>query len=283
MKKLLISSILIILIGFYGCTAKQTGILQNEYIVNITPMEPIIIYDTNDLDDVIKKVAEIKSEPIGKINLLDIPVFNRMGKMHAMPLNRAYAIGFPHKVGGSWETWSYNSPTRASNVALRGCLNFVKDREPHLGEKAGAQLILVNNNLLVHPDTLPKSFHVPYILKRFNKSGETTILHGMFQHAGLGGNLKLKLFDSNGSLVGEGTYSLTRLQAALDSGSFKMMYYPEQIEIKGTFLTEKIKLKHEAGAYRISIGKGHLPDGSKFNFFTGISIEHLKYYEYLLE
>ena len=282
MKKLLTIFILII-IGLYGCATKQLGISQEEFIVDITPIEPIIIYDTNDLDDAIKKVTEMKLEPIGKINLLDIPVFNRQRKMRFLPLDRAYAIGFPHKVGGSWRTWSYNSPTGASKAALRGCLNFVKDREPHLGEKAGAQLILVNNNLLVHPDTLPKSFHVPYILKRFNKSGETTILHGMFQHAGPGGNLKLKLFDSNGSLVGEGTYSLTILQAALDSGSFKMMYYPEQIEIKGTFLTEKIKLKHEAGAYRISIGKGHLPDGSKVNFFTGISIEHLKYYEYLLE
>ena len=282
MKKLLIISILII-IGLYGCTAIQLGISQNENIVNITPIEPIIIYDIRDLNDAIKKVEAIKSEPIGKISLLDIPVFNRSGRLQSMPLSRAYAIGFPHKVGGSGFSWSHNSPKSAAKAALKWCLNSVKERKPHLGEKAGAQLVLVNNNLLVHPDMLPKSFHVPYVMKRVNKSGESNISHGMFQHEGPGENLKLKLFDNHGSVVGEGTYSLTTLQSALDSGSFKMMYYPEQIEIKGTFLTEKIKLKHKTGTYRISRGKGYLPDGSKVNFFTGISIEHLKYYEYLLE
>lgn len=282
MKKLLIISILTI-IGLYGCATKQSGMSQNEFIVDITPVEPIVIYDIRDLDSAIKKVEAMKSEPIGKINLLDIPVFNRLGRLQSMPLNRAYAIGYPHIVGGSWRAWNYSDPTRAATAALNGCLNFVKDREPHLGAKTGAQLILLNNNLLVHPDMLPKLFHVPYILERFNKSGESTILHGMFQYEGLGENLKFKLFDNHGSLVGEGTYSLTLLQAAFDTGLFKMMYYPEQIEIEGTFLTEKIKLKHQPGSLRISKGKGSLPDGGVVTFFTGISIENLKYYEYLLE
>jgi len=44
-----------------------------------------------------------------------------------------------------------------------------------------------------------------------------------------------------------------------------------------------IKLKHKADWLRISKGKGYLPDGGVVTFFTGISIEHLKYYEYLLE
>jgi hypothetical protein len=168
-------------------------------------------------------------------------------------------------------------------AALKSCLGFVKDREPHLMGKAGAQLILVNNNLLVHPDMLPKSFHVPYVMKRLKKSGETTISHGMFQHEGPGANLDLKLFDNHGSLVGEGIYSLTILQAAFDTGSFKLMFFPEKIEIKGAFSTERIKLKHKSDLFRISKGKGYLPEGDKVTFFTGISIEHLKYYEHLLE
>lgn len=274
---------LIILIGLYGCATKQLGISKNEYIVNITPIEPIIIYDTSDLDNAIKKVAIIKSEPIGKINLLDIPIFNRLRKMQSMPLNRAYAIGFPHIVGGSYATWNYSDPNSATNAALKGCLNFVKEREPHLGEKAGAQLVLLNNNLLVHPEMLPKSFHVPYVMKRVNNLGETTISHGMFQYEGPGVNLELKLFDSNNSLVGKGTYSLTILQAAFDTGSFKLIFFQEKIEIEGTFSTEKIKLKHKADSLRISRGKAYLPDGGMVTFYTGLSIEHLNDYEYLLE
>jgi len=283
MKKVLTMFILMILIGLYGCTTKQLEMSQSDYIVNITPIEPIIVYNNSDLDDAIKKLEMIQPVSIGKINLLDIPIFNRMRKMQALPFNRAYAIGFPHIVGGSYKTWNYRTSNRAAKAALKGCLNFVKDREKHLSGKAGAQLILLNNNLLIHPDMLPKSFHVPYMLKRVTQSGETTILHGMFQYEGPGENLKLKFFDSNGLLVGEGTYSLTILQAAFDTGSFKMMYFPEQIEIEGTFLTEKIKLKHKPDWLRISKGKGNLSDGGMVTFLTGISIEHLKYYEHLLE
>jgi len=260
MKKLLTISILII-IGLYGCATKQLGISQEEFIVNITPIEPIIIYDIRDLNDAIKKVEAMKSEPIGKINLLDIPVFNRSGRLQSMSLSRAYAIGYPHIVGGSWRTWNYSDPNRAATAALKDCLNFVKDREPHLGVKAGAQLVLLNNNLLVHPDMLPKSFHVPYVMKRFGKSGESTISHGMFQHEGPGENLQLKLFDNNSSLVGEGTYSLTIHQAAFDTGSFKIMFFPEKIEIEGTFLTEKMNLAR----YRAGFSLIHIPVSLDYN------------------
>ena len=283
MKKYLVFLILILLVGLYGCATKQMGTSQNKFNVDIVPMEPIIVYDSKDLYNAVQKVSQNKSVPIGQVSLLDIPVFNRLRKMQSMPLNRAYAIGYPNTVGGSYATWNYKDSTSAMNSALMDCLLFVRDREKHLSEKPGAQLILVNNKLLVHPDTLPTSFYVPYVMKVVEASGRSKVSHGMFQYEGPGSNLKLKLYDNNNTILGQGTYSLTLLQAAFDTGSFKMVLYPENQEIEGNFITEKIKLAHKKGSLRISKGKAKLLDGGSVSFFTGISIDHLKYYENLLD
>jgi hypothetical protein len=150
-------------------------------------------------------------------------------------------------------------------------------------ERIGAQLILWDNFLLVHPDNLPTSFYVPYVVKTITNNNEVFILHGMFQHKGPGANLKFKLFDNKNKVVGDGTYSMNLLQAAFDAGSFKMMYYPLNSEIQGEFITKRVKLTHSNDYLRISKGSAELPDGSKITFITGISIDHIKDYGHLFD
>jgi hypothetical protein len=135
MKKYFNFVIIIFLVGLYSCATKHVETSYNEFVVDIVPMESIIVYDSKDLDSAVQKVSQNKSDPIGQVNLLDIPVFNRLRKIQSMPLNRAYAIGYPHTVGGSYATWNYKDSLYAMNKALMDCLLFVREREKHLSEK----------------------------------------------------------------------------------------------------------------------------------------------------
>ncbi len=285
MRLLTIAAILISLTGLHGCTTKTIAEkeAQDLFMVNITPVDPIIVYDSGDIDTAMQKLRQIKLEPVGKINLLDVPVFNRLHKVGKMPYKRAYAIGYPYTVGGSWAYWGFDNPVTPAHLSLKNCLALSKTKESHLPVKAGTQLILWDNHLLVHPDNLPKSFSASYVAKIRTSSGKTDISYGMLHNEGPGKNLPLKLFDHTGKLVAEGNYSLTSLQAVFDTGRFKLTYYPENVTFEGRFTTKRIKLKNLPSYFRISKGQAALPDGRKITFVTGVTVDQIDDYPDLLE
>ncbi len=254
-------------------------------MVRITPISPVILNDVKQLDAVINSVSLDNREQKGEISLSEIPIFNRDSDFIERPGNRAYAVGYPFRCGGSTSSWKADHFKTAVRSVLKRSLEYSKSRESHVNNGCGARLILINNNLLVDPAELPKSFFVTYVMKLnaiTDKYGKSGIAHGMFEYSGRGENLPVKLYDTKGQLICNGSYSLTLVQAVFNTGSFQMKCFNKQVNFTGALTTEKIVLKHKKGKLRIAIGKGQLPDGSTIKLFTGISIDYLAYYKDLL-
>lgn len=249
--------------------------------LTLAPTDPIIAYSETQAKNV-NFDAQLRSSANGsELSIEESPLLSRSNHLKNYRPNRAYAVGYPYECGGSWNTWNYNSSKQAATAALNGCLEYVKNREKHVGKKCGARLIVINKKLLVNPEELPKKNYVPFIMETKSED-EIATLYGMFSSRGLGKDLPLELYNEKGKKLCEGNYTLSKTQAFLGAGTFEMKCFNEQIEAQGELSMKKIRIGSSSSSFTIGIGKGKASDGSDFKFLTNITIDDYEKYKYLL-
>lgn len=251
--------------------------------MTITHSKPVIVYDEGQISEVVSDSEWKLKDTNTEVSMNDVPLLNSSKSLKKYRPNRAYAIGYPYKCGGSWQTWNYKSETQAVSKALSGCLNFVKSREKHVGEKCGARLILVNKKLLVNPENLPTKFYTPFVMEIDSNDESHSQIYGMFSYEGPGKNLPMTLFNDNGKPICEGRYSLSTMQAVMGSGTFEMQCFDRKIKAQGSLSIDRIKIKDSSATLTISRGRGSTSDGNDFKFITNLTIDQFNNNRHLLK
>lgn len=250
--------------------------------LTLAPTEPVTAYNQEQAKKATIDFKSTSDANGSEISLEELPLLSDSSTLKNYRPNRAYAVGYPYECGGSWNTWDYDSSTQAAAAALSGCLQYIKNREKHVGKQCGARLILINKKLLIKPEELPTKYYVPYVMEMISQD-ETKTLYGMFSYMGDGENLPLELFDEKGIQLCHGNYSLSKMQAVFGAGTFEMKCFDEKVDAQGEISIKRMRLRSSSIPIRIGIGKGNASDGSVYNFLTNMTIDDYQKYKYLLQ